>query len=64
MLLEGRDINLVIRDKLKNSMEQLKCKILGPITPEEIHVVEKIHHNLFQKSCDLTKRDIQGNLMN
>ena len=37
--------NRVIRDRLKNSIEQLKGKILESITPEEFHLAEKIHEN-------------------
>ena len=47
--------NHVIRDRLKNSIEQLKGKILESITPEEFHLVEKIHENLHKKSFELTK---------
>ena len=32
-------INLVIRDRLKSSIEQLKSKILESITPVELHLV-------------------------
>ena len=48
-------VNYVIRDRLKNSIEQLKGKILESITPEEFHLVEKIHEKSY-KSFDLTKK--------
>ena len=41
---------------LKNSIEQLKCKILESITTEEFALVEKIHENLLKKSFELTKK--------
>ena len=56
LLQERIHINHVIRDRLKNSIEQLKGKILESITPEEFHLVEKIHENLYRKSFDLTKK--------
>ena len=56
MLQERIHINHVIRDRLKNSIEQLKGKILESITPEEFHLVEKIHENLYKKSFDLTQK--------
>ena len=60
LLQERICINHVTRDKLKNSIEQLKGKILESITPEEFHLVEKIHENSYKKSFELTKkRDIQ-----
>ena len=46
-------INHLIGDRLKNSIEQLKGKIL---TPEEFHLVEKIYENFYQKSFELTKK--------
>ena len=49
-------INDVIRDRLKNSIEKLKGKILASITPEEFHLVEKIPENLYKKSFELTKK--------
>ena len=49
-------INHVIRDRLKNSIEQLKGKILESLTPEEFHLVEKVHENLYKKSFELTKK--------
>ena len=49
-------INHVFRDRLKNSIEQLKGKILESITAEEFHLVEKIHENLYKKSFELTKK--------
>ena len=63
MVQEQIHINHVIRDRLKNSIEQLKGKILESITPEEFHLVEKIHENSYKKSYELTKRDIYENLM-
>ena len=52
--------NHVIRDRLKNSLEKVKGKILESITPEEFHLVEKIHEISYKKSFDLTKkREIQ-----
>ena len=48
-------ISHVIRDRLKNSIEQLKGKILEPITPENFHTVEKIHESLYNKSFELRK---------
>ena len=48
-LQEQIHIKLVIRDRLKNSIKQLKCEILESITPEEFHLVEKIHKNSFKK---------------
>ena len=59
MLQERIRINHVIRDSLKNSIEQLKGKILESLTPEEFHLVEKIHENSCKKSFELTKRDIR-----
>ena len=56
LLQERIHIYHVIRDRLKNSIEQLKGKILESITPEEFHLVEKIHENLYRKSFDLTKK--------
>ena len=56
LLQEQIHINHVIRDRLKNSIEQLKGKILESITPEEFHLVEKIHENSYKKSFDLTKK--------
>ena len=41
----GFFINHVIHDRFKNSIEQLKGMILESITPEEFHLVEKIHEN-------------------
>ena len=49
-------INHVICDRLKDSIEQLKGKILESITPEEFHLVEKIHENLYKESLELTKK--------
>ena len=57
LLLQVRiHINHVIRDRLKNGIEQSKGKILQSITPEEVHLVEKIHENLYKKSFDLIKK--------
>ena len=56
LLQEQIHINHVIRDMLKNSIEQLKCKILESITTEEFALVEKIHENLLKKSFELTKK--------
>ena len=55
MLKEEIHINHVMRDRFKNSIEQLRGKILEPITPEEFCLVEKIHQNS-SKSFDLTKK--------
>ena len=49
-------INHVIHDRLKNSIKQLKGKILESITPEEFDLVEKIHENLYKKSFQLRKK--------
>ena len=49
-------INRVIRDRLKNSIEQLKGKILESIPTEEFHLVEKFHENAYKKSFDLTQK--------
>ena len=51
LLQEGMHINHVIRDRLKNSIKLLKGE-----TPEEFHLVEKIHENLYNKSFYLTKK--------
>ena len=56
LLQEQIHINHVIRDRLENSIEQLKGKILESVTPEEFHFVEKIHENLYKKSFELTKK--------
>ena len=56
LLQERIHINHVIRDRLKNSIKQLKGKILESMTPEEFHLVEKIHENLYKKSFELTKK--------
>ena len=45
-----------MRYRLKNSIEQLKDKILESITPEEFHLVEKIHENSYKKSFELAKK--------
>ena len=36
--------------------DKKKGKILGPITPEQFHLVKKINQNLSKKSFDLTKK--------
>ena len=56
LLQERIHMNHVIRDSLKNGIEQLKGKILESIKPEEFHLVEKIHENSYKKSFDLTKK--------
>ena len=56
LLQEWIHINHVIRDRLKNSIEQLQGKILESIIPEEFYLVEKIHQNLYKKPFDLTKK--------
>ena len=56
MLQERIHINTVIRDRLKNSIDQLKDKILESIKPEEFYLVEKIYQNSYSKSFDLTKK--------
>ena len=56
LLQERIHINHVIRDRLKNSIKQLKGKILESIISEEFHFVEKIHQNSYKKSFDLTKK--------
>ena len=56
LLQEGIHINHGIRDRLKNNIKQLKGKILGSFTPEEFHLVEKIHENSYEKSFELTKK--------
>ena len=43
----------------------MECEILESITPEEFHLVKKLHQNSYKKSFDLTKkRGASGNLMN
>ena len=56
LLKERIHINHVIRDRLKNSIEQLKGNILESITPQEFHLVKKIHENSYNKSFELTKK--------
>ena len=56
MLKEWIHINPVICDRFKNSIEDLKGKILESITPEGFHLVEKIYQNLYKKYFDLTKK--------
>ena len=55
LLQERIHISHVIHDRLKNSIEQSKGKILESITPS-IHLVEKIHENSYEKSFELTKK--------
>ena len=43
-------------DRLKNNIGHLKGKIKESITPEEFHLVERIHQNSYKKSFDLTKK--------
>ena len=64
LLQERTHINHVMRDRLKNSIELLKGKILESITPEEFHLVEKTHENSYKKSFELTKKRLYENLMN
>ena len=65
LLLQDRiHINHVRRDRLKNSSEQLKGKVLESVRPDEFHLVEKIHEDSYKKSFELPKRDIYQNLMN
>ena len=59
MLQEQIHINHLLHDRLKNNTEQLKGKILESLTPEEFHLVEKIHENSCKKSFELTRRDIR-----
>ena len=56
MLQERIHINHVILDRLKKGIEQLKDNILESATPEEFHLVEKIHENSYKISFDLTKK--------
>ena len=56
LLQERIHLNHYICDRLKNSIEQLKGKILESITPEEFHLVENIHENSYKKSFNLTKK--------
>ena len=56
MLQEQIHINHITRDRLKNSTEQLKVKILESVTPEEFHLLEKIHENSYKKYFELTKK--------
>ena len=56
VMQERMHINHVIRDRLENSIEQLKGKILESITPDEFHLVEKIHENLYKKYFEFTKK--------
>ena len=45
-----------MRLRFESCIEQLKGKILESITPEEFHLVEKIHENSYKKSFDLIKK--------
>ena len=56
LLQERIYINHVIRDRLKNSIEQLKRKTLESVTPTEFHLVEKIYEKSYKKSFELTKK--------
>ena len=56
LMQERMHINHVIRDRLKNSIEQLKGKILESITPEEFDLVEKIHEISYKKPSESTKK--------
>ena len=56
LLQERIHINHAIRDRLKNTIEKLKGKILESITPKEFRLVEKIHKYSYKKSFDLTKK--------
>ena len=56
LLQERIYINHVICNRLENSIEQLKGKILESITSEAFHLVEKIHENSYKKSFGLTKK--------
>ena len=42
-------------------MELLKGKTLESITPEQFHLVEKIHENSYKKSFELTKKTLKFN---
>ena len=56
MLQEWIHINHIICDRLKNSIEKLKGRILESITPEEYHLVEKIHENSYKKTFEVIKK--------
>ena len=56
LLQEGIHINHFIRDRIKRKIEQLKGKILESITPEEFHLVEKIHEKSYKKTFELTRK--------
>ena len=56
LLQERIYINHVIRDRLKNCIEQLKGKTLESVTPTEFHLVEKIYEKSYKKSFELTKK--------
>ena len=49
-------INHVISNRVKNSIEQLKGKILECITLKEFDLEEKIHEDSYKKSFELTKK--------
>ena len=53
---ERKHIDHVVRDRLKNSIEQLKGNILESVTPGEFHLVEKIHQMSYKKSFDSTNK--------
>ena len=55
-LLLRININHVIRDRLKSSIEQGKSKILESITSTEFHLEEKIRENSYKKSLELAKK--------
>ena len=55
LLQEQIHIKNLIRERLNNSIEKLKGKLLESITPEEFHFVEKIHENSYKNFFDLTK---------
>ena len=57
-LQERIHVNHVIRDSLKNTIEQLKGKIIESLTLEEFHLVKKIHENSYKKSFELTKKEL------
>ena len=56
MLQEWIHINHIICDRLKNSIEKLKGRILESITPEEYHLVGKIHENSYKKTFEVIKK--------
>ena len=56
MIFLGINLINVLKNRLKNSIEQLKGKILQSIKPEEFHLVDKIHGNSYKNSFELTKK--------